>query len=47
VAPGGSCTITVQYVPLSGNTGTTVAHVTITDAGVANASQNSPNFNAN
>jgi hypothetical protein len=45
VAPGASCTITVQYVPTT--TGTTVAHVTITDTGVVTASQNSPNFNAN
>jgi hypothetical protein len=45
VAPAGTCTIIVQYAP-SGTT-TSLAHVTITDTGVATTTQNSGNFIAN
>jgi len=45
VAPAGTCTIIVQYIP-SGTT-LSVAHVTITDTGVATTSQTSVNFTAN
>ena len=45
ISPAGNCTLTVQYVP-SGTT-TSTAHVTITDSGAMNASQNSANFSGN
>ncbi len=50
VAPGGSCTIIVQYTPPSSaatNTATATAHVTITGSGMATASMASANFTAN
>jgi hypothetical protein len=47
LASGATCTITVQYVPPTTGSLTSTAHVTITDTGVATATQNSPNFTAN
>ncbi len=47
LAPGGSCTIAVRYVPPTTGSLTSTAHVTISDTGVATANQNSPNFTAN
>jgi hypothetical protein len=45
IQPGGSCTITVQYLPVG--TSTSTAFVTITDKGTTTTSQNSPSFNGN
>jgi hypothetical protein len=44
--PGGSCTITVQYVPGT-PTATATGNVTITGTGMAAATQTSANFTAN
>jgi hypothetical protein len=43
---GGTCTINVRYNP-GVSTTTSTAHVTVTGTGLATASQNGPNFNAN
>jgi hypothetical protein len=42
---GASCTVIVKYVP--GGTGTSTAHITVSDTGAATGTQNSPNFNGN
>jgi Bacterial Ig domain/IPT/TIG domain len=47
LAPAATCTIVVQYVPPTTGSLTSTAHVTISDTGVATATQNSPNFTAN
>ncbi len=46
VAPGGSCTIIVQYAPGT-STATANAHVTITGTGMGTPTLNSANFTAN
>ena len=46
VAPGGSCTIIVQYAP-GASTATVNAHVTITGTGMSTPTLNSANFTAN
>jgi hypothetical protein len=45
LAPGASCTVVVQYVPVT--VATSTAHITLTDTGLATTSQNSANFNGN
>jgi hypothetical protein len=47
LAPGATCTIIVQYVPPTTGSLTSTAHVTISNTGLATATQNSPNFTAN
>jgi hypothetical protein len=46
IAPSGTCTITVRYVPGT-STATAAANVTITDTGATTVTQTSANFTAN
>jgi hypothetical protein len=47
LSPGGTCTVIVQYVPPTTGALGSAAHVTISDTGVATATQNSANFTGN
>jgi hypothetical protein len=46
LAPGANCTIRVQYAP-GGSTGTSTAHIALTNTGATTNPLNGPNFNAN
>jgi hypothetical protein len=46
IAPGGSCTVIVQYVP-GASTANAAAHVQITGSGTSSSPLNGPNFNGN